>query len=140
MTPPLRKGLVLALCHVAIVASLGVKLEIDRATRPRVWARAMPFDPNLPIRGRYVSLTLEVAADGVAAADNGVSLSPVALVARDGALVAGAADASSHVHIRSTTRERARVPRCSASRLRTSSRSTSPTRRAGLPARSCGSR
>jgi hypothetical protein len=103
MTPLTRRGLVLALCHVAIVASLGVKLEIDRATRPRVWARAMPFDPNLPIRGRYVSLTLEVATDAVPAAGDGVSLFPVALVARNGALVAVPAADSSHVHVRSTT-------------------------------------
>jgi hypothetical protein len=66
----------------------------------------MPFDPNLPIRGRYVSLALEVATDAVPAADDGVSLFPVALVARNGALVAVPATASSHVHVRSTTRER----------------------------------
>jgi hypothetical protein len=54
-----RKGLWLALIHVAIVASLGGKLLLDRVTRPRVWARAAPVDPNLPIRGRYVRLRLE---------------------------------------------------------------------------------
>jgi hypothetical protein len=27
---------------------------------PRVWAKAAPVDPNLPVRGRYVSLRLEV--------------------------------------------------------------------------------
>ena len=61
MTPLLRKGLMVASLHVAIVASLGAKLVVDRATRPRVWARAAPVDPNLPIRGRYVSLRLEAA-------------------------------------------------------------------------------
>ena len=59
MKPAVRKGLVVAALHVAIVASLGAKLLVDRATRPRVWARAAPVDPNLPIRGRYVRLRLE---------------------------------------------------------------------------------
>ena len=56
MTSMMRKGLAVAALHVAIVASLGAKLLADRATRPRVWARTAPFDPNLPIRGRYVRL------------------------------------------------------------------------------------
>ena len=60
MRPMVRKGLVIAVVHVALVSSLGAKLLIDRATRPRVWARSAPVDPNLPIRGRYVSLRLEV--------------------------------------------------------------------------------
>jgi hypothetical protein len=51
--------MLVAVLHVAIVASLGAKLLFDRATQPRVWARAAPVDPNLPIRGRYVSLRLE---------------------------------------------------------------------------------
>jgi hypothetical protein len=60
MTRGMRNGLILALIHLAIVGSLGVKLLADRATRPRVWVRAAPVDPNLPIRGRYVSLRLEI--------------------------------------------------------------------------------
>jgi hypothetical protein len=54
-----RKGLVLAALHVAIVASLGAKLLIDRAIRPRAWARVAPIDPDMPIRGRYLRLELE---------------------------------------------------------------------------------
>jgi uncharacterized membrane-anchored protein len=61
MTPVVRKGLFVAGLHVALVAGLGAKLVVDRATLPHVWARAAPVDPNLPIRGRYVSLRLEVA-------------------------------------------------------------------------------
>lgn len=60
MTRGLRNGLVLAAIHLAIVGSLGGKLVADRATYPRVWLRAAPVDPDLPIRGRYVSLRLEV--------------------------------------------------------------------------------
>src|SRR5262245_43868372 len=54
----LAKGLVIAAVHVGLVASLGAKLLYDRATRPRVWALTTPYDPNLPIRGRYVTLQL----------------------------------------------------------------------------------
>jgi hypothetical protein len=61
--------LVVAALHVAIVASLGAKLVVDRATRPRGWARATPFDPELPIRGRYVRLRVEAPLDASAAVD-----------------------------------------------------------------------
>jgi hypothetical protein len=59
------KGLVIAVVHVGLVASLGGKLLYDRATRPRVWAATAPYDPNLPIRGRYVSLQLVVEPRGI---------------------------------------------------------------------------
>ncbi len=59
---PLRKGLLLAVLHLLIVSSLGGKLLMDRAARPRVWVRTAPYDPDLPIRGRYVSLQVEVEA------------------------------------------------------------------------------
>jgi hypothetical protein len=62
---PLVKALVIAAVHVGLVASLSAKLLYDRATRPRVWALAAPYDPNLPIRGRYVSLQLVVEPRGV---------------------------------------------------------------------------
>ncbi|HEX9444373.1 MAG TPA: hypothetical protein VGA73_09645 [Candidatus Binatia bacterium] len=59
------KGLVIAVVQVGLVASLGAKMLYDRATRPRVWALTAPYDPNLPIRGRYVSLQLVVEAPGI---------------------------------------------------------------------------
>lgn len=62
---PLHKGLILCGVHLLLVASLGGKLLYDRATRPRVWARAAPYDPSLPVRGRYVSLQLEVLAPDI---------------------------------------------------------------------------
>lgn len=61
MSPLQRKGLLLAALHVAVVASLGARLLVDRATYPRVWARTVPVDPDLPIRGRYVRLRIEAA-------------------------------------------------------------------------------
>jgi len=58
------KGLLLAVLHLAIVCSLGAKLLYDRAHRPRVWIQVASADPNLPIRGRYLALNLQVPADG----------------------------------------------------------------------------
>jgi hypothetical protein len=55
-----RAGIALAIVHVMLVGSLGLKLLADRARLPRAWARTVPFDPDLPIRGRYVRLRLEV--------------------------------------------------------------------------------
>jgi hypothetical protein len=59
----MRQGFIVALIHVALVASLGAKLQIDRVTRPRVWARTVPVDPDSPLRGRYVRLRVQVDAE-----------------------------------------------------------------------------
>ena len=56
----LTNGLLLAGIQLAIVASLGAKLALDRARLPRVWAKVRSYDPDLPIRGRYLSLQLAV--------------------------------------------------------------------------------
>ena len=55
---PSRKGIILAALQLAIVVSLAAKYTIDRARFPRVWARTAVYDPDLPIRGRYLSLML----------------------------------------------------------------------------------
>ena len=55
----LIRGVLVGLIHVGLVAGVGAKLLTDRAAYPRVWARALPYDPELPIRGRYVQLRLE---------------------------------------------------------------------------------
>jgi hypothetical protein len=68
------KGLIVAAIQVALVSSLGAKLLYDRATRPRLWARAAPYDPSLPIRGRYVSLQLIVEARGITELQGAASL------------------------------------------------------------------
>jgi len=62
---PTVKGIAVALLHLCLVALLGGKLLYDRATLPSVWVLAAPHDPNLPIRGRYVSLDLIVEPRGV---------------------------------------------------------------------------
>ena len=53
-----RKGLILAAFQCLLVLSLTGKLLYDRATCPRVWVKTARWDPNLPIRGRYLALRL----------------------------------------------------------------------------------
>lgn len=57
---PLTKGAVVALIQVLIVCSLGAKLLYDRRMRPQAWFLTQRYDPNLPIRGRYLSLQVEM--------------------------------------------------------------------------------
>jgi len=86
----LAKGIALGVVQVAMVFSLGGKLLIDRATMPRVWVKTAPYDPSLPIRGRYVSLMLLVDARGfepLPAFPNG-AMSHGRLRVEDGKLVA----------------------------------------------------
>lgn len=59
-----RAGIAVAIAHVLLVGTLGLKLLADRTRLPRAWVRTLPFDPSLPIRGRYVRLRLEVPLAG----------------------------------------------------------------------------
>jgi len=61
---PIYKGFLLAALQVAIVCTLGAKLLYDRAHRPRVWIKSAIYDPNLPIRGKYLALSMEIPAEG----------------------------------------------------------------------------
>jgi hypothetical protein len=107
---PLYRGLILAALQLALVLSLGGKFLYDRATRPRVWARTANFDPDLPIRGRYVSLRVEVAPEGFSANDpkygnQYVYRVPVRLAAKDDKLTAIAIseeDTSASVYVTPT--------------------------------------
>ncbi|MCP9848396.1 hypothetical protein [Cyanobium sp. Morenito 9A2] len=62
-TPSLQRGLLVGGVQVILMLSLGAQLLFDRATSVRCWTRALPVDPNLPIRARYVSLRLEGSPD-----------------------------------------------------------------------------
>ncbi len=75
MNTRFARGLIVAVLHLAIVCSLGVKLLADRATLPRVWARTIPVDPEAIIRGRYLSLAVEVRMTGDHPAGSTVFLS-----------------------------------------------------------------
>jgi hypothetical protein len=61
---PFTKGLILFGVQTTMVLSIGGKMLLDRATQPRLWVRALPYDPNLPVRGRYVSLTINAEPRG----------------------------------------------------------------------------
>ena len=50
------KGLLVAAIQVNLLMLIGCSFWIDRITRPRAWVATEPVDPNLPIRGRYISL------------------------------------------------------------------------------------
>ena len=91
----MQKGIALAVIHVALVGSLFGKLIIDRNTRPRVWARTLPYDPNLPIRGRYLRMRVEVAVRGTNTIRGAWMQSK--LIAESGQLVAITSDDSSDV-------------------------------------------
>jgi len=85
---PRTKGLILTALHLSIVLSLGAKLLYDRATRPRVWVKTAPIDPNLPIRGRYVRLQLVVSASAVPSVTNRRQAQAVRLKVENDRLVA----------------------------------------------------
>ncbi len=104
MTAAFRKGLVVALLHVLIVAGLGAKLLIDRALLPRVWARTGPIDPDLPIRGRYVRLQIEVEPSGGLAVSPEGNWVPVALNAGGDRLLATPSPGS-RLHVRAVPRD-----------------------------------
>jgi hypothetical protein len=61
----IRAGLILVLVQVVLVLSVAGKYLYERQTRPRVWTRAAPFDPALPLRGRYLALQLMLDACGL---------------------------------------------------------------------------
>lgn len=58
----LVKGLVVAAAQLLLLASVGLKFLYDRANYPRVWVETAPYDPDLPIRGRYVRIAVLVDA------------------------------------------------------------------------------
>ena len=57
---PITKAVAVALVQILLISSLGAKLLYDRKTCPRTWFKTQRYDPNLPIRGRYLSLQVEV--------------------------------------------------------------------------------
>jgi uncharacterized membrane-anchored protein len=85
--------------------------------RPRVWARAVPVDPNLPIRGRYLSLRIEAAMDeslsGPAPTSDGQdqkAVVPVTLAVDNDQLTAlGQPDGSTGLQARAMQRDGQRI-------------------------------
>lgn len=53
-------SLALLALQLLLVCSIAAKYLYQRWTCPRVWTRALAYDPELPMRGRYLSLQLMV--------------------------------------------------------------------------------
>ena len=55
-----RHSIALLVIQLALVSSIAAKYLYQRWTCPRVWTRAVAYDPELLMRGRYLSLQLTV--------------------------------------------------------------------------------
>lgn len=91
----LTKGLILGALQLLILAGIGVKFMLDRANYPRVWALTVPYDPDLPIRGRYVRLAAVVEHEELGHKDP-LQMQRVRLAASEGKLVAVADENGKH--------------------------------------------
>src|ERR1039458_5729471 len=90
---PVYRGIAVTVLQCLIVLSVAGKYALDRERLPRVWAMAAQVDPSLPVRGRYVSLRLQVEVPPDAGQWTSARLSAV-----DGRLVA-TADPTGALHI-----------------------------------------
>jgi hypothetical protein len=96
----LTKGIAVAVLHLLIVLSLGGKLLYDRAHCPRVWVRTGWIDPDLPIRGRYMSLQLQVQSPWIKPSKE-YWWNSVTLAVENGTLVARKSEADTGLSISS---------------------------------------
>ena len=99
----LHRGIAVTALQCLLVLSVAGKYAIDRERLPHAWAKTAPVDPNLPVRGRYLSLRLEVEGGEALPA-----FGPVQLSAEDGRLVAAPAMSPAGVMV-TVGRERRRV-------------------------------
>jgi len=56
------RAILLIVVQCLLVSSIAAKYLYERASRPRVWVRVAQYDPNLPMRGRYLALSPVVDA------------------------------------------------------------------------------
>ena len=54
----------LLVIQLALVCSVAAKYLYQRWSCPRVWTRTVAYDPELVMRGRYLSLQLDVHGCG----------------------------------------------------------------------------
>ena len=52
-----KRAILLIIVQCLLVSSIAGTYLYERATRPRVWVRVAQYDPNLPMRGRYLALS-----------------------------------------------------------------------------------
>jgi uncharacterized membrane-anchored protein len=55
-----KTSIVLLVIQLALVSSIAAKYFYQRSTCPRVWTRTAAYDPNMVMRGRYLSLRVTV--------------------------------------------------------------------------------
>src|SRR6185437_15926048 len=60
-----RGGLIVLAIQLALVLSVGAKYAWERHHCPMVWTRSQQWDPEQPLRGRYLALTLHANACGL---------------------------------------------------------------------------
>ena len=58
----IQRAIVLLAVQAALVLSIAGKYLYQREVCPRVWVRSAQYDPNMPLRGRYLALSLMVDA------------------------------------------------------------------------------
>jgi hypothetical protein len=95
----LMRGLLVGAVQAVLVAGIGGKFLLERASYPRLWVETAPYDPDMPIRGRYVNIALRVEADRGAQdarADHEPGMFTARLEARGGRLVAVQDDNGRH--------------------------------------------
>lgn len=59
---PRTRAIALVVIQCLLVSSIAAKYLYERVTCPRVWVRVAQYDPNLPMRGRYLALSPVVDA------------------------------------------------------------------------------
>ena len=59
-----KVSIALLLIQLVIVSTVAAKYLYQRATCPRVWTRTAAYDPELVMRGRYLSLQVDVDGCG----------------------------------------------------------------------------
>jgi hypothetical protein len=57
-----QRAVVLLAVQAALVLSIAGKYLYERKVCPRIWVKTAQYDPNLALRGRYLSLQLAVDA------------------------------------------------------------------------------
>ncbi len=74
-----RASIALLAIQLAVVSSIAAKYLYQRSTCPKVWTRAVAYDPSMAMRGRYISAQLRVDACGISQPVNDNSHSKRAL-------------------------------------------------------------
>ena len=73
---PRSNGLAVLAIQVALVLSIGAKYAWERHHCPMVWARAQQYDPDQPIRGRYLAIGVHANACGLVAGGHTTDFAP----------------------------------------------------------------